>query len=1411
MVEQFSPASERIKDAPVYQTSAQRGSVLISILAAVGMVGVLSYTAFNMLSGPVRSAAIVTANTKAQNDMETNSRLLIRASTFTSTTADPPAPVTCPAGMTAPTVSGSPSPTVGCLPTTLGLLTDDPWHQAYRYCALSLALPADAAKKFIVIISSGPDRVLQTTGCANAIAGLTTTGTAASDDVVVFKTYNQANAENFWKNSATPGNITTLNPSSNVTVGNNLEAASINNTPIGTANPNSGAFTTLTATSTTALTGSTMVNNLSVAGSGTSLTLNPASAGVLNNTAIGGSTPAAGAFTTLTGTSGTIGALTATNAALTSATIGTANLTNITKTGTGVVANLHAENADNLAGQPATYYLNASNMNAGTLDAARMPALTGDVTSTAGSTVTHVVGLQGYPVLGTAPAANTVLGWNGAAWTPMTLGGGSGITVTESDPTVNTLFKNPVACSEGLIPKVVSGAWTCAPDNNSITTGSNLPLPLNSDNATSPAGVVIDVNAHADQLLYYNNTDANIFLGTAAGKNIVSGAQNNVFIGYHAGTATNNAAADGNTFVGSVAGAANTSGNANAFFGASSGQSNTLGAANTFLGNGAGATNSTGASNVYTGYGSGALSTVGTGNSFAGAASGAANTTGSGNVFNGYQSGLANTTGGSNTFLGYQTAVTNTTGANNIVIGSGMDVPTAATSSYLNLGNTLYGTMGDTTSLTDGGASLQLDGDLTLKNLVATGTIMGNVSGTAGSVTLPINADNATSPLGLIIKLNNDTFLGTGPLAYTAGNTLLGYQTGKAITTGGSNTIFGFQSGSANTTGAYNSYFGRGAGANNTTGASSVVVGYQAAAGPAAGYVLGANSVIIGNNAGASTTSGSTGGKNIFLGDTSGNANTTGAENVFVGYQTGQTNTSGQLNAFVGAYAGQQTTSGGSNAFFGPYAGSRNGAGNYSVAVGAGAAYGSGSYNLGNYSTIIGYNAGYSSSTGLDNTFLGAFAGQLNTTGADNTLLGYNSGATNTTGARNIIVGSGINGPSATTSDYINIGNVLYGNMVQNGSNTGLSDNSASLAVDGDLTARNITATGTITGSITGNAGSVTLPINADNATSPLGQIITLNSENFLTTGPLAYTSGNTALGYQGAKAITTGTNNSFFGYQAGVSDTSGGTNSFYGQGAGQLNTTANYNTFIGTSAGNKTTTGGGNTFLGVNAGLYNGTGSNMVAIGLNAAQGPNAGYNGGQNSVIIGNDAGASTTSGSSGNNNVFLGSSSGNNNTSGNYNAFLGYSAGSTNTTGARNIIVGSVNGSVCPRHPITSTSAMCFTATWCRMVATRRYPTTRHPWQSMATLPHATSRPPGRLQVASRVQRVRRPVPTRRSQFNNNGPFGAQPGFHLEQRDQGADGGWFRTTGQQDIRRGVWHADGGGDHADDQPVRHGPVIRG
>ncbi len=93
-------------------------------------------------------------------------------------------------------------------------------------------------------------------------------------------------------------------------VGGAIYASSIQATPVGSITKSTGGFTTLTATGTTTLEGTVTVNGLDVTtsltplGTGT-VTINPNTAGNINNMNVGASTRGTGAFTTLAANSTT--------------------------------------------------------------------------------------------------------------------------------------------------------------------------------------------------------------------------------------------------------------------------------------------------------------------------------------------------------------------------------------------------------------------------------------------------------------------------------------------------------------------------------------------------------------------------------------------------------------------------------------------------------------------------------------------------------------------------------------------------------------------------------------------------------------------------------------------------------------------------------------------------------------------------------------------------------------------------------------------------------------------------------------------------------------------------------------------------------------------------------------------------
>jgi hypothetical protein len=258
------------------------------------------------------------------------------------------------------------------------------------------------------------------------------------------------------------------------------------------------------------------------------------------------------------------------------------------------------------------------------------------------------------------------------------------------------------------------------------------------------------------------------------------------------GPETASSAATGNTFLGTEAGASNTTGNWNTFLGYNAGYKNTTGNYNTFSGTYAGYSNTTANYNTFSGYGVGFSNTTGHRNTFSGYGAGIYNTTGSYNTFSGVSAGRSNTTGYYNTFSGYGAGYSNTTGSYNSIFG------------YL----TGY------------------------KNTTGSyNTFLGNQAGYSNTT------GTSNTFLGLYAGYSNTT-------GYS--NTFSGYAAGSSNTTGTSNTFLGLYAGYSNTTGSENTFSGYRAGYSNQTGVGNVFIGYRAGY-----YETGSNKLYVANGSAA--------------------------------------------------------------------------------------------------------------------------------------------------------------------------------------------------------------------------------------------------------------------------------------------------------------------------------------------------------------------------------------------------------------------------------------------------------------------------------------------------------------------------------------------------------------------------------
>ena len=489
-------------------------------------------------------------------------------------------------------------------------------------------------------------------------------------------------------------------------------------------------------------------------------------------------------------------------------------------------------------------------------------------------------------------------------------------------------------------------------------------------------------------------------------------------------------------------------------------------------------------------------------------------------------------------------------------------------------------------------------------------------------------AASSFQPAGSYATLGSNSFNGDQGVIgnVTATGTVTGNNVNAATSFQLGGSTFGF--GSTTSANAFLGFAGNAA----TTGAYETAVGYQA---------LHADTTASYNTA--------VGWQALF-------SNDTGASNVATGWAALQQNTSGSLNTATGVSALEQNTTGWDNTGTGEQALFSNTTGQNNSAHGTIALNKS---TTGNDNTGDGFAALFANTTGNDNTAEGSGALQFNTTGSNNTSLGVNSGNNTAfapmTGSNNTFVG-------AATST---------------GTLTNLS-NAAAIGANAQVTANN----SMVLGSINGVNGATADTLVGIGTTAPLFKLDVHGNANF--TGAITFAPGQTFPGTGTITGVTAGTdligggttgtvtlnvdtNKVVTGVTAGTDLTGGGVGGVLTL---NLDTTkvpllAAANTFIATqtiSSGNLVLASGSLT-------LPQTTGSGVGVINMGSAPLFHACCSG-QNNLFMGASSGNFTNTG---NFNLAYGGHSLTNLTTGIYNIGVGFDTLASITTGASNVAVG------------------------------------------------------------------------------------------------------------------------------------------
>ena len=632
---------------------------------------------------------------------------------------------------------------------------------------------------------------------------------------------------------------------------------------------------------------------------------------------------------------------------------------------------------------------------------------------------------------------------------------------------------------------------------------------------------------------YLTTGYSNIGIGGSAGRAITSGTYN-IAIGNTSMAA--GGAADSNIAIGNSALSWQT-GTGNVAMGVNAGMYS-IGNGSVFIGNNAGwgldypsNTFVTGA--VVIGNYAGYRATSSTDNVLVGNAAGRNATSAKANTMIGSKAGYAVSTGSSNTLIGANAGNGITTGSNNIVIGPALNPYSFTGDNQLNLGNVLFGDLGNGSTLqgklginvTSPTAALEISGSVGIGTSYPSATLevagsgattqpqvilgslghagqigfrrandgglngklgwisetawqnfnFANTTGTAGVFTWSMNPGGGTREV-MRLTSAGQLAVGISPSALaTLGLEVSGTVSATRFVGDGSG-LTGIASAgtfASLTDVSYSTVGGTLFGPSSVSGAVAGVTGSTAFGMLAlVSNTSGFRNTAIGQEA---LTSNTTGAQNTALGSWALRSNSTGLQNAAMGTSALRNNINGSYNTAVGTLSLANVTGGSYNTALGVLALTNLTSGRSNVAVGQGAMSNAAS---GSYNAILGVNAGQGSAGAMisNSVLIGYQAGYALTTAQSNTLIGYNAGGAITTGNNNIVIGTNLSPFSNTGDNQLNLGNVLFGDL-GNGSTL-----QGKLGINVTSPTQSLEVSGTVSGT-SGNFATINVVNPSGNAT----------------------------------------------------------------------------------------------------------------------------------------------------------------------------------------------------------------------------------------------------------------------------------------------------------------------------------------